>query len=198
MIDEEARVLGRLLKAVTVIEGAREFSLLMPEVRVNLVFALADALEPSQVAAVDGRITVVNGMPKAAGLPKFGVSDHMARAIIEIRKYRPDIRAGINFRYDEDVKKTVQEYAKERDLSLGGIERILEPDKEKKGIVKSMPWKIKYLKDVCGQIPDIFYETAGWGKEPLFVVISQDPVSVVNIAADIAKKYYVSVKSRER
>jgi len=192
-MDEQAEVLGRLVKAVILLEECREFALLVPEVRVNIVYALSNATGISDIAAVDGRITVVNGSPKAAGLPRFGASDHMARAILEIRKHRPEVRSGINFRYNEQLKKIVESYAKIKNLSIGGIEREYEPDMERRGLVKSMPWKINYLKKVHGCIPDVFYETAGWGKEPLFVVVGEEPIKVAEITVEIAKKYSKTV-----
>ncbi|MEM2109866.1 MAG: thiamine-phosphate synthase family protein [Candidatus Odinarchaeota archaeon] len=192
-MDEQAEVLGSLVKAIMLLEECREFALLIPEVRVNIVYALSNATGISDIAAVDGRITVVNGSPKAAGLPRFGASDHMARAILEIRKHRPEIRSGINFKYNEKLKKIVESYAKIKNLSIGGIEREYEPDMERRSLVKSMPWKINYLKKVHGFIPDVFYETAGWGKEPLFVVVGVEPTKVAKIAVEIAKKYSETV-----
>lgn len=188
-MDEQYQILGALVKAVQILEQSKEFALLIPEVRVNIVYALSNAASSGDIAGVDGRITVVNSFPKAAGLPRFGASDHMARAILEIRKYRPEIRAGINFRYNEQLKKVIIEYAKLNNLSVGGIDRAFEPEKERMSIVKSMPWKIKYLKEVYGGIPDIFYETAGWGKEPLSVIIGADPVKIAFISVEIAREY---------
>ena len=195
MNNNKDEVLGRLIKAIYLLESSKEFSLLMPEVRVNIVYSTIEAKKTSDVAAVDGRITVVNGFPKASGLPKFGASDHMARAILEIRKYQPNIRAGINFRYNEKIEIIVNKYAKENSLTMGYIDRKKEPDKEKKGQEKSMPWKIKYLKDTYGKIPDIFYESSGWGKEPLFVVIGQDPIEISKITIKIASMYNESETS---
>ncbi|WEU41006.1 MAG: phosphomethylpyrimidine kinase [Candidatus Odinarchaeum yellowstonii] len=188
-MDEQAQILGALVKAVQIIEQCREFSLIVPEVRVNIVYALPNAKTTEDIAGIDGRLTVVNGYPRAAGLPRFGASDHMARAILEIRKYRPEIRAGINFKYNDQLRKIIAEYAKLNGLSTGCIERANEPEEEKLSIVKSMPWKIKYLKETYGFIPDIFYETAGWGKEPLFVVIGLEPVKVASISVEVAKEY---------
>jgi len=45
------------------------------------------------------------------------------------------------------------------------------------------------LVDQSGRLPDVFYEGDGWGKEPLFVILGIDAVSVVKTAMDIAGKY---------
>jgi len=161
----------------------------MPEVRVNLVYALPGAVSGKQVAAVDGRITVVRGYPFASGSPAWGASDHMARLIIEARKYNPGVNAGINFKCNSEIIILVKKYAMENNLVFGWIDRTREPADVSARDGSSMPWKIKQLVDQAGRLPDIFYEGDGWGKEPLFVLLGIDAVSVVKKATDIARKY---------
>ena len=72
-------ILGNITCAVGMLESCPEFAALIPEVRVNLVYALPQATTPNEVAAVEGRITAVGGLPRASGMPKLGASDHMAR-----------------------------------------------------------------------------------------------------------------------
>ncbi|MDD5397679.1 MAG: thiamine-phosphate synthase family protein [Dehalococcoidia bacterium] len=193
--DAAERIMGNLCLAVERLQRCREFSLLMPEVRVNVVYALPGAKDPAEVAAIDGRITVVNGYPLASGLPRWGGSDHMARLIIEARKYSPDINAGINFKCDESIIKVVKKYAREKRLLFGWIDRAAEPDQVSKADGRSMPWKIKQLVSGGGRMPDIFYEGDGWGKEPLFVGLGSDATGVVRMAIEIARRY---TRSRKR
>jgi predicted fused transcriptional regulator/phosphomethylpyrimidine kinase len=189
MESERNEVLGKIVAAINLLESSSEFSNLIPEVRVNVVCSLSDTNTVDDVAAVDGRITIVNGYPKAAGYPKFGASDHMARAILEIRKYEPKIRAGINFKFNKEITDIVEKFVEEKSLTYGFIDRKKEPKNSKISKVKSMPWKIKYLKDTYGFIPTIFYESAGWGKEPLFVIIGEDLVKIVKMVIEIAIRY---------
>lgn len=84
MKETKAQVLGCLLQALHKLEKSSPFAKLIPEVRVNLAYALPNAETPEDVAGIEGRITVVNGQPKASGSPQFGASDHMARAILQI------------------------------------------------------------------------------------------------------------------
>ena len=186
---EMEAVLGNLVYAVSMLEGSKEFSYLIPEVRVNLVYALPEAKTPQDVAAVEGRITTVRGLPHACGVPRFGASDHMARLIIEVRKYDPSINAGINFKCDKLAIEVAKEYCSEKNLLFGWIDRTKEPLEvvEKDGA--SMPWKIKQLVESSGGVPRLFYEGEGWGKEPLFVAVGKDAVEVSRIALEIAKRY---------
>jgi len=186
-MNEKEIVLKKVKEAVKLLEKCKEFSNLMPEVRVNIVYALSDAKTRMDVAAVDGRITVVKGYPKASGDVMFGASDHMARLIIEVRKYDKSIRAGINFKYTPEIKEKLEQFCKEKMLSFGAIDRRNEPEELIEKDQHSMPWKIKYLFDNYGKIPTVFYESEGWGKEPLFVIVSKDPLEVVNLAIKISK-----------
>ena len=88
MDDEMIDMRGRLCLALDQIEECREFASLIPEVRSNLVYAKKGARTRDDVLAVDGRITVVQGMPRAAGKPRFGASSHMARLLIEFAEGR--------------------------------------------------------------------------------------------------------------
>jgi hydroxymethylpyrimidine/phosphomethylpyrimidine kinase len=185
--DTAEKIMGNLCLAVDKLQRCRDFSRLMPEVRVNIVYARPGAASPAEVAAIDGRITVVNGFPLASGLPKWGASDHMARLIIEVRKYNPEVNAGIDFKCDEKIIEVVKKYARKNKLVFGWIDRTREPGEVSKTDGRSMPWKIKQLVGRSGRVPDLFYEGDGWGKEPLFVALGSDAVSVVRTAVEIAR-----------
>jgi len=187
--EQAELVLGNLVRAIERLQQSAEFALLMPEVRVNLAYALPGAKTPDEVAAVDGRITVVRGLPHASGLPRWGASDHMARLIIEVRKYDPTVNAGINFKCDATVIEVVQKYCAEKSLLFGSIDRTKEPAEAAGPDRSSMPWKINYLKANYGSIPRLFYEGEGWGKEPLFVALGGDAVEVAEMAIEIARRY---------
>ena len=187
--DESDRVLGNVTRALIMLEASKSFVLLMPEVRVNVVYALPGAKSPEEVVAVDGRITAVGGLIRTAGLPRFGASNHMARLLMEVRKYNPDVNAGINFKCDKDVIDVVKRYCDEKGYKFGWIDRSKEPPEvaEKEG--GSMPWKVKYLVDTYGVVPRFFYEGDGWGKEPLFVALGKDAIEAASLALEIAHRY---------
>ncbi|MEM0054006.1 MAG: thiamine-phosphate synthase family protein [Nitrososphaeria archaeon] len=187
---EMDRILGNLVRAVHILESSEYFGLLIPEVRVNIVYAMEDAVRPEDVAGIDGRITLVNGRVKAAGYPRFGASDHMARLIIEVRKYDKSYRAGINFSWTPKISKILQEYALERNWDYVGIDRVNEPDEVRLEDGKSMPWKISELVRKCGgRVPKLFYEGPGFGKEPLSVLLGKDAVEVAKECIKISRRY---------
>ncbi len=186
---EAETILGNLVSAVHILQSCPDFIFLIPEVRVNLAYALPDATTPKEVAAVEGRITVVGGLPHAAAMPAWGASDHLARRIIEARKYDTSVNAALNFKCNEEIIDVVQKYCSERGLLFGWLDRHDEPKDASSLDGTSMPWKVKQLFTKYGALPRLFYEGAGWGKEPLFLTLGKDAVEVATIAVDIAHRY---------
>ncbi len=188
-LDEMDRVLGNLVRAVKILEACPEFVDLIPEVRVNVVYALPNAKDIRDVAGIDGRITKVDGRPRACGYPAFGASSHMARIVLEVMKFDEKIRSGINFAWSEELASWLKTWAKENNISFGLVDRSKEPEDISRAEGASIPWKIKFLLDSYGFIPRIFYETAVMGKEPLFVLLGEDAVSVATLITRIAKAW---------
>ncbi len=182
----DLRILRELRAGVKELEKMKEFAELIPEVRTNFAYARENPKEITDVAAVDGRITVVDGRPKAAGKVKFGASDHLARLLIEVAKYDKGLRASLNFKYDDKILRRIKSYCLRKGIFLGKIDRRKEPKELQKEDRKSMGWKIKSLFSRSNnQIPKIFYETEGWGKEPLFVLLGKNPREVLSIVKEI-------------
>ncbi len=198
MDDKEREfVLERLDLAVRKIEQCPGIVPLIPEVRTNIAFALSGAKSPEDVAAVDGRITVVNNLPKAAGPVRFGASDHLARLIIELHKYSEEIRSALNFRWNERIHQFVTEWAKVEKKQIGMIDRSKEPIELIGKDKMSVTWKVKeILSSTGGGVPEIVYETKGWGKEPLFLLIGKDPVVLAEQLVAIARGYNQNVNGK--
>src|SRR5512136_1447627 len=112
---ETSLLYGEILNAVEYIENCKEFTSILPEVRTNLVYAASDAKTPDDVVGIDGRITVLNNIPYAAGKPRFGASSHMARLILELMKVDPSIRAGINFVSTPVLEQWLKRYCEQKE-----------------------------------------------------------------------------------
>ncbi len=191
---ETEAILGNLVSAVSMLQGCAEFAALIPEVRVNLAYALPGASTAQEVAAIEGRITVVRGLPRASGMPAWGVSDHLARRILEVRKYDAEINAAINFKCNQETIEIVHNYCSERGLLFGLLDRSEEPKNVTEYDGASMPWKVRQLFTKYGAIPRLFYEGANWGKEPLFLALGKDAIEVATIAIEIARRYTLKTR----
>jgi predicted fused transcriptional regulator/phosphomethylpyrimidine kinase len=190
-MDEDIEMYGKMAVAQNILEGCQEFASLVPEVRTNLVFARAEAKTRYEVLAIEGRITTVNGLPHAAGKPRFGASSHMARLLIEIRRVDPTIRAGIDFANDPALAKWLDDYCRTKGWVFSVIDRRNEPEEIKEAEGASMPWKVaEAIRAAGGCVPKVFYETGAVGKEPVSVLVGKDPIEVVEQVCEIARRYH--------
>ncbi len=191
-LEDAVEMRGKMAIALEIIEECAAFVPLIPEVRTNLVYAQPHAQTPADVLAIDGRITVVNGLPKGAGKPAFGASSHMARLVIELSKSDPSIRAGINFASNPPLVKWLEEYCAAHGWVFSVIDRRAEPEKIKETEGASMPWKVKEaIRAADGRVPKVFYETGAIGKEPVSVLVGKDPISVAKEMCELARRYNV-------
>jgi predicted fused transcriptional regulator/phosphomethylpyrimidine kinase len=189
--NDEALMYGKMAVAVDFIERCKAFASLIPEVRTNLVYARPNAKTRDEVLGVEGRITVVNGLPFAAGKPRFGASSHMARLIVELGKADPSIRAGVNFANDPTLTRWLEQYCRSKGWVFSTIDRRYEPDEVKDTEGASMPWKVQAAIEAAGgKVPKIFYETGAVGKEPVSVLVGHDPIEVAEEICEIAKRYH--------
>jgi hydroxymethylpyrimidine/phosphomethylpyrimidine kinase len=187
---ENIAMYGMMVAGLECLENCREFAELIPEVRTNLVYAKEEPQGPLDVMAIEGRITIVNAKPYAAGAPKFGTSSHMARLIVELNKSDSSIRAGINFASNPSLAKWLADYCVSKDWVFSVIDRSREPDALKNEEGASMPWKIaEAVKAANGRIPKVFYETGAIGKEPVSILVGKDPVEVTHQICEIARLY---------
>ncbi|UCH05260.1 MAG: hypothetical protein JSW05_03600, partial [Candidatus Thorarchaeota archaeon] len=76
-----AQILRDMQEALAMLEVASGIGRLMPQVRLNLVACDETANTTADVAAVPGRITLVENRVKALTAPQFGASRHTATLI---------------------------------------------------------------------------------------------------------------------
>lgn len=183
-------MVGRLYLALEQIENCEEFSALIPEVRTNFVYASKESTSPEDVLAVDGRITVVDNLPKAAGKIKFGVSGYMANLVLEIRKHDPEIRSAIDFANSPEIVNFLKDYSKEKGWIFSGIDRRSEPENIKDPDEVSARWEVsEAIRAAGGKVPRIFCETGAVGKEPVSILVGKDPLEIAEHICELAKRF---------
>lgn len=177
-MNEEEDILEKVQKALIELEKNPDSWKLLPEVASNLCFAKADAKTTSDVAAIPARIRSAFG--KLVYLPPaFGASGHVARAILQARKTNEGTRSALNVRFDQEFL----DKAKASGFSVSSYDRRNEPKEVKQAAFGSMEWGTQHAIDSnAGKVPDLFYHTGDWGKEPMIIIFGENPMQVVEKA----------------
>jgi predicted fused transcriptional regulator/phosphomethylpyrimidine kinase len=173
--QEKLRVLTQIREIYDFIR-IKKFRLLIPEVRTNIAGALKDAKVREEVAGVDGRITIVNGFPKAAGEIKFGATEHTARLILSAKKFDNSVNFVINLKYAPEL---IENMHKKTDLTLKEVDREKEPEELKTKEFSTMQWIIKESLDKNGKIPDVIWDKGSIGKEPMIRLFGKTSTDLI-------------------
>lgn len=143
---------------------------LIPEVGMNIGYAVPGATSVTDIAAVEGRIVRKGSLVFPVGDVKMGASDHVARIILTAMKYDPEMRAAANIRYSKVILKILDEMP----LEVRSFDRAGEP-----AGVSTMDWGVA---SCCSEddVPDVISDPGAIGKEPMIRILGEDPASVVN------------------
>ncbi|MEM2136952.1 MAG: bifunctional hydroxymethylpyrimidine kinase/phosphomethylpyrimidine kinase [Candidatus Methanomethylicia archaeon] len=164
-----------VLKALEIIEGNREFANLIPEVRMNIGEAIPNAKSIEDVCAIDGRITIVNGWPRATGQIKFGTSKHIANIILSAMEMNENIRAAMNIKYSKEIL----EACRRAGLRISKFSRKEEPKEVKFVEGGTLKWGVKKAIESLGEIPDVIYDLGERGKEAMIRIIGGNAEEIV-------------------
>ena len=148
-------------------------SKLIPECQTNFVFSKVKPKEINNVLGISGRLVKAGNKIIQAGELKFGGSQHVATAVIEVSKKFPEIRSAINIKYEP--KLVVK--AKKKGMKVVSYDRKKESKNSKQKENSSISWGISScLKSIK---PDIIYHKGDMGKEPMIIVFGTNPEQVV-------------------
>ena len=165
--------LSELQEAAEQVSMLDGFYRVIPETQTNFAYALLDAANISDVAAVRGRIIKIENTAAPASYVKFGASSHVASAIIAYMSINPNFRSAINIRFDErivDVCKSL--------FSVAGYDRTKEPKRIKKREGSSVAWGVLAALSKNPRA-DVIYHTGDVGKEPMITLFGRNPAEIV-------------------
>jgi hydroxymethylpyrimidine kinase/phosphomethylpyrimidine kinase len=181
---ERWRAYNNLLRAVSVFEASGSTYKLIPEVGTNIAYALPAARTMEEVCAVSGRISRVGGRVRACGVPTFGTSSHMARAVLAAMKHDASVRAAMNVRFGEDVLTACSEL----NYRGAGFDRAREPAETAGTEGETVQWGVDQAVSGVGFVPDIIFDKGAVGKEPMVRIFGRDAMEVVRRAVAISRR----------
>jgi hydroxymethylpyrimidine/phosphomethylpyrimidine kinase len=125
----------------------------------------------------------------------FGASSHMARLIIELMKTDPSVRAGIDFANPFGFSDWLSDYCTKQGWASAMIDRRTEPAELRIAEGSSMQWKAaEAIRAASGRVPKIICDAGGMGKEPVCIIVGNEPLGVAQDLCEIARAYVQSLK----
>jgi hydroxymethylpyrimidine/phosphomethylpyrimidine kinase len=155
----------------------------IPEVQMNIGYAVEGALGTEDVAAFPGRIGHLDGRIYFKGEVLFGASSHVARLILNFTKRFPHVRACANIRYDRSFLKK----ARSKGLRVVYFDRRQEPEKIKKLEGRSLDFLMEEVLRNEEDPPDLIYDEGDVGKEPIIRLFARNPLELIKKMEMIAR-----------
>ncbi|AWR96459.1 phosphomethylpyrimidine kinase [Acidianus sulfidivorans JP7] len=183
-MEERSEILVKLKEATDYFISNEKSYLLIPEIRTNFGYALPNAKNENDVAAIPGRLTVAFKKVIYCLPPAFGASDHIARVILTAMKYDKDIRSAIDLKYYE---KIVNMLNKIDPNNIYIFNRKSEPEESRKKEGHTMNYMIDLAFNKLGKIPTFVVDLGDYGKEPTIFVLGKDPMEVAKISLELLR-----------
>ncbi|MFX0067799.1 MAG: bifunctional hydroxymethylpyrimidine kinase/phosphomethylpyrimidine kinase [Promethearchaeota archaeon] len=181
-MEERFEVLNNLHLAIKDISNTPRFSELVPETRADILMALPNARSEDEVAAIDGRVTIIDGRPVAVGFPWFGVSARASTILVMI-KHNPNYRASVIIRYSEKIINA----CKAMGLIVSDFDRRDKPN-DIKTEEQLMAWGINDAVRKTGQVPEVIWDRGDIGKEPLIWIFAPSGLEAVKKSLDLLRR----------
>nr|AIF17976.1 phosphomethylpyrimidine kinase (thiD) [uncultured marine thaumarchaeote KM3_79_H05] len=146
---------------------------MIPECQTNFVFAKKNPRNVMDVLGVSGRLVKSGKGVVTAGEIVYGGSQHVGTAVIQVCKKFPEIRSGLNVKYDPKIISN----AKKSKFTVLSYDRSKEPKRSKRKENSSIVWGISNCLNV--KPPDIIYHKGDIGKEPMILIFGNNPDEII-------------------
>ena len=162
-----------LLESINNFKQIKNVHKIIPECQTNFVFAKKKSKTLRDVLGVSGRLVKSGKEVITAGEIIYGGSHHVGTAVIEVNKKFPNIRSGINIKFNSKIISK----AKRCGLTTLNYDRNKESKKSKQKEGLSIKWGINFA--LKTKSPDIIYHKGDMGKEPMILVFGETPDDVI-------------------
>ncbi len=132
----------------------------VPKAGMNIAYALKDAAGPEEIAAIDRRLVVHNGILKKNGPAKFGAAEHLSYVLMEIMKTEPKNRCIMSLAYRDDILDIMEE------VGMTAVSVEMPKDQISEATAKAI--------QIAGKVPDAIVDK-GAKKDRIIRLIARDP-----------------------
>ena len=145
----------------------------IPECQTNFVFAKKNPKSVMDVLGISGRLVKSGKEVVTAGEIVYGGSQHVGTAVIQVCKKFPEVRSGLNIKYDPKIISN----AKKSKFTVLRYDRSKEPKKSKQKENSSIAWGVSNC--LNAKSPDIIYHKGDIGKEPMILIFGNNPDEII-------------------
>ena len=165
---ERSDVLEKLTAAAALLERSMDIRLI-PKNGARLAYAIQGARDKNGVAEVQGGIIQKHGKLHSAGSCAFGADEDVARIVLTVMKFDPNMRCVAALRFSRNILMVLESLLLEC--------TSFDPASEPPGI-STMDWGVA---SCCKEgVPDVCYDYGGRGKEAIIRFFGEDPIDVTN------------------
>ena len=168
-----SKIEKELSNSIIDFQNIKNISNLIPECQTNFVFSKIKPKKINDVLGISGRLVKTGDKIIQAGELKYGGSQHVATAVIEVSKKFPEIRSAINIKYQPELIVK----AKKKGMKVISYDRKKESKNSKQKENLSISWGISSC--LKSTKPDIIFHKGDMGKEPMIIVFGTKPEQVV-------------------
>ncbi|MEE8205661.1 MAG: bifunctional hydroxymethylpyrimidine kinase/phosphomethylpyrimidine kinase [Nitrospinaceae bacterium] len=186
-------VIQGLSAAVEILKQNR-IGILIPEVQSNIGIGLPGAQRTEDVAAIPGRIVKNGNDIFTVAPPQFGASQHVAKIVLTVMHFDPEMRAVMNIKFSDLILK----FCKKLKFKIASFDRAKEPKTVKQREGSSLEWGTHKAITECGFVPDIIYDLGGQGKEEMIRVLARDIGELVEKILKIHRLVEANSAGREK
>lgn len=173
-LSAERDVLASVRKGARVLATSPGMAEFVPNVGTNVGGALPAATDPSDVAAIPGRIYAIGGRVEVPANPEFGASQHVATLLLAAMAVDPSIRGAVNLATDDALLAA----ARQRDIDPLAFDAAYD-DRET---------RLREQFESRGAVPHVLYHEGAFGIEPITYVLGETAEAAARLAAELVEE----------
>ena len=135
----------------------------VPIVGMNIAFAEKGAKGVDDVAAVSGKIILMNGRPIRNGDIRFGAAEHMSYMVLAAMRSDRDMRAAMEIQYKKDLLDIMEEVG----MTIAHLDRDGHPEARLGELTESA------IKSI-GHVPDVIFDKGTYKRGPIIRLLGRD------------------------
>ncbi len=167
----EREALTNVRTAARTLAATAGLAAYVPNVGTNVGMALPAATEPTEVAAIPGRIYAMGGRLEIPANPEFGASKHVATAVLAATSVDPTVRGAINVA----TEAALLEAARAADLEC----LVFDADYDDRQAHLTERFKAH------GGVPTVAYHEGAFGIEPTTYVFGETALEAAETIATL-------------